>query len=228
MFKSRVFLTSFLFILLCLSTTAFADTQTNSYELIGKDEHHHRRRGSRGYRGHRGHKGTRGINGAAGVAGSTGSTGATGATGAGIINTFITAAAHETPYSDQTILSGNAIVYDVVSNSSGNFSFAPPASVLTIPNSGDYEVTYGARWTSELTIEPILSLRVNGVEQPQSLITINSANKAWATISLMLNLSAGSTIEIFNNPANNSGNSLTLIDPYGFTTSAFITIKQLR
>lgn len=194
-------------------------------------------------RGRPGPQGPTGATGPAGPIGPTGSTGAIGPTGPmgppGIISNFISAVAHGDPYSNQIVAPGNPVLFNTVTDSSGSISFTPGSGLFTVANTGDYEVTFGARFTSDDGgVNPVLSLYINGAENIQGRIAVIQTSTAifqggeWATISLIFPVTTpNTTFEIKSGPMNGLAN-IVLIDPAasfeGGVTSGFITIKQIR
>lgn len=183
---------------------------------------------------HRGPPGPQGPSGPVGPIGATGPAGP-----AGTINNFISAVAHAAPYSNQTVSPGNPVLFNTITNSRGSISFTPGTGLFTVADIGDYEVTFGARFTSDDGgVNPVLSLYINGTEIIAGRIAVIQTSTVifeggeWATISLIFPVTIpNTTIEIKSGPMNGSAN-IILIDPAssfeGGVTSGFITIKQIR
>lgn len=177
--------------------------------------------------------GLTGLTGLTGITGLTGPMGPTGPSGSiGTLNNFISLVANGAPYSNQQIAPGDPIIFNDVIDTSGTMIYSG-TGVVTVLSTGDYEVAFGARFTGENgDANPVISLNINGIELTSSRLSVSQGSNTWTTISLIVPVTtAPTTFSITNNGINGTAN-IVLVDPLsafeGGTTSAFITLKQLR
>lgn len=146
----------------------------------------------------------------------------------GEIDTFISAVAHTGE--SQSVPPNTAVNFNLVTASSGGVTFTPGTGLFTVTDAGSYEITFGARFSSLVANNPIISLRINGSESGESRLCVNPGTQAWATMSLIYTVPANTTIEVINSPGNGSAN-IDLLETFtccGGTTVAFVTIKQIK
>ncbi len=221
--------------ILCLYLFANIDANCATINLQEKgnsNKYCHRKRGPRGHRGKKGDRGKRGKTGATGATGAQGIAGPIGPTGTGGINNFITAVVFgNTPpaTSTQSVANSNPILFTTTTDTSGTIGFVPGTGTFTVPNTGHYEITFGARFTSDDgDVNPVITLRLNGGGNALTNISVRQGSLDWAVFSCILPLNAGDTVEVIASSINGSAD-IVLVDPFtGSTTSAFITIKQIR
>jgi hypothetical protein len=219
----RITLTSLFLMLLCICNATFAQETTPQTDVIEKSkcgEDCIGRRGPRGPRGKRGTEGPRGHTGQSciNVQGATGPQGIQGATGSSGVPTFISA------YEVGGIVIGN----NPPNNPSADILFPHLISQLgaisqtggvftTTDGPGNYEVTFGAKWTGDTPI----GLLVNGVLVPGG--QLEPVSNDYATISLIvISNTAITTFEI-----RHLGATTMTLSGDADHTAAFITIKKI-
>jgi hypothetical protein len=135
--------------------------------------------------------------------------------------TFISAVANGDGFSNQFVVSGSAILFNTVVDSDGAVTYNATTGVFTVRCAGSYEITYGATWVGEGNATNI-ALRFNGVVVPAASILDNPSGTDSVTMSLIVELSTDSTIEVIAD-----GAAIALVDPSGISTSAFVTIEKV-
>ena len=249
--KFRVTLASLFFSLLYMGNTTFASELSMKNDLVAKAKKHrhhestssdssssessssdsHRgRSGDRGHRGHRGHRGsrghkgnnatTRGPQGAPGHQGSQGPQGPNGGQGTSISDTFISAAwvlpaAGTTP----VVATNTAVPYNTIVGQSGNVSYALNSGLFVINETGHYEVTYTGKWTTATS----MALSVNGSVIPFTG-TLFEVTDDYATLSLILPITAGTTLQVI---ASGGGSMTFPLQGTAPSTHATITIRKI-
>lgn len=135
------------------------------------------------------------------------------------LKTYLSAVAN-LELSQQVVKNEEGIIFNTLYIQNGDLAKDEATKVITANQSGIYEVTFGASWTSA-DPQSFIALSVNGDVVDASRVTSSK------TMSIIIDASKNdsTTFEVVNDSSSN----ITLVgDAAGKASSAFITIKKIN